>query len=140
MLSGLINTISVLKYRFKTEDAYRVRKSARMRICSLMRFRTACGLLKHTHQRWACFKTESVSVPGVSQGQSWRAGSTQRGRFSSLKRVETWEKRPLCPSRMLAMCFSLLGVIRCFPKPMGLGRTVPGVSVRQKEPSPVSHF
>ena len=55
------HTISVLKHRFKTEDAYRVRKSAHVRICSLMRFRTACGLLKHTHQRWACFKTESVS-------------------------------------------------------------------------------
>ena len=57
----LLHTISVLKHRFKTEDAYRVRKSAHVRICSLMRFRTACGLLKHTHQRWACFKTESVS-------------------------------------------------------------------------------
>ena len=55
-----LDTFSVLKHRFKTEDAYRVRKSAHVRICSLMRFRTACGLLKHTHQRWACFKTESV--------------------------------------------------------------------------------
>ena len=40
----MINTISVLKHRFKTADAYRVRKSAYMRICSLMRFRTAYGL------------------------------------------------------------------------------------------------
>ena len=28
------NTISVLKHRFKTEDTYRVRKSAHVRICS----------------------------------------------------------------------------------------------------------
>ena len=30
------DTISILKHRFKTEDAYRVCKSAHVRICSLM--------------------------------------------------------------------------------------------------------
>ena len=46
------NTISVLKHRFKTEDAYRVRKSAHVRICSLMRFRTVYDLFNGSVELW----------------------------------------------------------------------------------------
>ena len=94
-------TISALKHRFMTEDAYRVRKSAHVRICSLMRFRTACGLLKHTHQRWACFKTESVSGGNLLQ----RLPSSLSGRrFCLLYNTVTTFFPFRCHSRFCPTC------------------------------------